>query len=167
METTIDFRTLADEIAAELAQGRKREYRSKLDGLTDGERARLREPGLYDVTEETPGAWHVTHREVEADFGAVKTGPGSLRVLSNTGNGYEVDFAAGACGCKDHTQRGRACKHLAVAAAVAEFCRRRREERAAAERAQAEAIVAAKHTANRAAMQVRSERAARRAGLVG
>src|SRR4051794_5604471 len=59
----------AEEEAAAAAEARRRAtYRSKRDGLTQSERALLRQPDRYTVEEVGPGQWWAAHRDVEAIF---------------------------------------------------------------------------------------------------
>lgn len=125
----------AEEEAAEAAEARRRaNYRSKRDGLTQNERALLREPTRYQIEEVGPGHWWAAHRDCEAIFAATKVDGRTLRIVSNVGSEYtchvEDDYSV-TCGC-EHAKRMREvghnglCKHGAVTVAVADFNRAQR-----------------------------------------
>ncbi len=97
------------------------------------DRARLRIAALWQIERTGDGEWTATHREQEVEF-RLRRGdrPGLLLVTSDSGAEYRIDWHTASCSCPDHAQRGRCCKHLATATALASFCEARRAERAAA-----------------------------------
>jgi hypothetical protein len=128
------------------AARRKATYRSKRDGLTQDERALLREPTRYTVEEVGPGHWWAAHRDCEAIFAATRVDGCTLAIVSNTGAEYtcrvEDDWSV-TCPC-EHWKKMREwgheglCKHSAVVVAVADFNRAQKAQ----EPAQAERLAA-------------------------
>jgi hypothetical protein len=124
---TADFKI--DNVNVETAS-RSRPTRSKRDGLTQDERALLRQPDRYTVKEVAPSHWWAAHQDCQATFAATKVDGRTLLIVSNTGGEYtcrvEADFSV-TCPCK-HAEKMRergvppVCKHSAVTIAVADYC---------------------------------------------